>query len=454
MAWSYTIDHLTVALEAQRPGDATRFHAVSTDSRTVGEGEVFFALKGERFDGHDFVKQAFDRGAAAAVVSEAISGGVSIVVPDPLEALQRFAAWHRARYEIPMIAITGSCGKTSSKDMIAEVLATRFNVMKTKGNLNNEIGGPLSLLQIDGDTEVAVMEMGANHGGEIARLCTLAKPTEAAITCIAEAHLEGFGGSIDDVARAKGELVAALPDDGVYYVNADDPRCCRIAEKFAGTKVYYGNTGADLRLEDCRFDDDGQMLLRVDPVGELRLPLHVRAHAHNAVLAIAVGLRHGITEFEAPLRKAAQNAARFKVFEVGPLRVLDDSYNANPASMRAALDALADQPGSGRRFAALGDMLEMGGGSARFHRELGAYAAEQGIDRLFAYGEFAENMAEGARAAGLAEAAAYPDHEAIAAAIVEYAQPGDVLLVKGSRGRTMEKVIEHLRRRLEPAATT
>lgn len=442
MGWTYTVNELARIAGAEAPaGDAT-FGAVSTDTRTLQSGEVFFALSGENFDGNRFVGDAFAKGAVAAVTTQSVAGGPCVVVDDPLRALQVFAAAHRARFDIPVIAITGSCGKTSTKDMIAAVLASNYRVAKTEGNLNNAIGLPLSLLAIDDATEAAVLEMGANHRGEIAELCEIAKPNETAITMIAEAHLEGFG-SVEDVAAAKAEIMEGLPDDGLFYVNADDPRCRRIGERFEGRKVYFGSAG-DVALRSCRFDRTGEMSLDIDPVGTLTLPLHARAHAMNVALAVAAGLQHGICDFEAPLRDACCQAARFKVSEVGPLLVLDDSYNANPASVAAALEALADRPVDGARIAALGDMLELGAESASLHRGMGEKAAELEIDRLYVRGDFAPAVAEGARAGGLSSVHVIDDHRAMAEAIAAEAGPGDALLVKGSRGMRMETVIEYL----------
>lgn len=449
MGWTYSIDELATLVGTSAPRTDATFSAVSTDTRTLHTGQVFFALSGEHFDGNRFVADAFAKGAVAAVTKEAHPNGPCLVVDDPLRALQSFAAAHRARFEIPVIAITGSCGKTSSKDMIAAVLSARYRTTKTEGNLNNDIGLPLSLLRLDADTEAAVIEMGANHRGEIAELCRFAKPNEAAITMIAPAHLEGFG-SIDDVAAAKGEIVEALPETGTFYVNSDDARCRAIAESFPGKKVYFGNEG-EVAIRDCRFDDRGEMVLDLDPVGRLALPLFARAHAMNVALAIAVGLKHGVETFEEPLRRACANASRFTIAQVGPLCVLDDSYNANPASVAAALDALAERPVAGIRMAALGDMLELGEDAAALHREAGEKAARSGVERLYVRGEFASAVAEGARAAGLSKVEIIDGHEAMASAIAAAACPGDALLVKGSRGMRMERVIESLREHFDTA---
>ncbi|HNR29936.1 MAG TPA: UDP-N-acetylmuramoyl-tripeptide--D-alanyl-D-alanine ligase [Candidatus Hydrogenedentes bacterium] len=426
-----------------RPATTTGFARVCTDTRQLRVGDLFVALRGPSFDGDAFVPEAFQRGAAGALCREFHAEGPCLVVADPLRALQTFAAHHRAKHDIPVLAITGSCGKTTAKDLTAAVLASRYVVAKTEGNLNNDIGCPLSLLGMDETTEFAVMELGANHPGEIAALCSLVRPTESAITVVTPAHLEGFG-SLDAVARAKGEIVEALPPDGCFYVNTDDPWCVRLAVAYGGDQVRFGASG-DVALRACDFDASGDMLLTIDPIGRLRLPLAVRAHAVHVLIAVAVGLRHGIDEFEGPLREACAKLAHFRILRLGPLEILDDSYNANPASMAAALEALADRPGPGARFAALGSMLELGDAARELHREVGRRAGAAGVAALFAYGPNAEEMAEAAGAAGVAEATVLADHRVIAEAVAARAQFGDRLLVKGSRGMRMEKVIEALR---------
>lgn len=406
-------------------------------------------MRGERFDGAAFLEEAFAKGACAAVVgqggasTEATSARPLLRVDDALEALQRFAAWHRGHYRIPILALTGSCGKTTTKDMTAALLETKFRIVKTPGNLNNEIGCPLSLLGIDETTDFAVIEMGANHAGEIARLCAIARPTESAITMIGPAHLEGFG-TVENVAKAKAEIVSGLPEDGVFYVNGDDARCRAIAESFGGRKVVFGGQG-DVRLLDCGFDADGWMRLDVAPIGTLRLPLACRAHAQNALLAIAVGLEHGVEEFEGPLAAAAQAAARFKVLEIGPLLVIDDSYNANPSSMAAALEALAERPEAGASIAALGSMFELGDAAEGLHREVATLAGRLGVHALFVMGAHGHAMIEAAREAGVPHTEFFDDPLALARAVQSIASPGDAVLVKGSRGMRMERVVDSLR---------
>lgn len=450
MSWPYRISDLAHIVESSMRGDETVAHGVSTDTRTLKPGDVFFALKGEQFDATAFVAQALERGAAAVVTTGPAGDDPRILsVPDPLRALQQFAAHHRNQFTLPMLAITGSAGKTSTKDLIAAVLAPHFKVLKTKGNLNNEIGCPLTLLQLDSSTEFAVIEMGANHVGEIANLCALARPTESAITLVAPAHLEGFG-SIERVALAKGEIVEGVAPHGRFYVNVDNPWTLAMGQRYDGPRTFWGSHG-DVVLDYCKITAEGEMHLSIRPIGTLRLPLVVRAHAANVVLAVAVGLEHGVSDFEEPLRAACRASARFKVSQLGPLEILDDTYNANPASMEAALEALSMRPGTGKRFAALGEMLEMGDTAQGAHRDLGTLAGKYGVDYLFARGPHACDIISAARASGVAHAEVLDDHAAIARAIHQCAQPGDVVLLKGSRGMRMERVLEALRELLIPS---
>lgn len=441
MGWTYRLSELAAVIGAERPAFDGDFSSISTDTRTIARGQVFFALSGDRFDGNRFVTEAFEKGAVAAVSREPSGAGPTLVVDAPLAALQTFAAHHRNRYSIPLLALTGSCGKTSTKELLATLLGTKYRVIKTQGNLNNDIGCPMSLLQIDRETEFAVIEMGANHVGEIAQLCRLARPTESAITLVAPAHLEGFG-SVENVAKAKGEIAHGLQADGTFYVNLDNVWCRAIGDAFPGRKVTFGRTG-DVALESCVIDDRGEIRLRIRPLGELRLPLQVPAYTTNVLLAVAVGLEHGIETFEEPLREACRNSVRFRVSNLGPLTVIDDTYNANPASVAASLEALAARGGGGARFAALGDMLELGATSTSMHRDVGTLAAKLGITKLFAYGPEGRHTVESALEGGI-DGEWFDSHEALAEAVARVAKAGDALLVKGSRGMKMEGVITAL----------
>lgn len=452
MSWTYTIREIaSMAGGSIAEPSPSSVRGVSTDTRTLNKGALYVALRGEHFDGETFVDQALEKGAAAVLCTRDGNRGPRIIVEDTLAALQRMASAHRNSYTGPLLALTGSCGKTSTKEYVAALMGTKVAVAKTPGNLNNDIGCPLSLLEIGEDTGFAVIEMGANHAGEIRDLCAIARPTEAAITIVAAAHLEGFG-TLDDVARAKGEIVEGLSPDGVYYVNADDPHCMRIGDGFKGEKVYFGQEG-DVRLQRCRLTSEGEMELEIHPIGGLRVPLMCKAHATNIMLAVAVALRHGVTEFEAPLRHACGGLSRFKVFALGEFTIIDDTYNANPASMRAALESLAEFPGTGKRIAVLGEMLELGESTADLHQDLGYDAGRCGVTALFARGPHAAKVCEGALAGGVGAASVMDDYATIAARLLQIAEPGDAILFKGSRGMRMERVIDCLREELERTAT-
>jgi UDP-N-acetylmuramoyl-tripeptide--D-alanyl-D-alanine ligase len=449
MGWSYTATQLAEWIRCAAPvGKQKALTGISTDTRTIQPGDVYVALRGPNFDAESFVADAFAKGASAAICRSAHPEGPCLLVEDPLKALQRFASRHRMTLDVPVLAITGSCGKTTAKDLTSALLGTRYEVVKTPGNLNNEIGCPMSLLNMDRHTTFAVIEMGANHVGEIARLCGLARPTETAVTMVAPAHLEGFG-SIESVAKAKAEIVDNLDADGRFYQNMDNPWCREMGQDFGGEFVRFGREG-DVVLRSCEFNDTGELVLDIDPVGELRLPLPVKAHATNVLLAVAVGLQHGITDFEAPLREACLAGARFKVYSLGGLEILDDTYNANPASMEAALEALMGRKNRNSRIAVLGDMLELGEEAVDHHRSLGARAAAVGVDRLLSYGDHACDIIRGAQEAGLSDAEVFSSHEDIAAALHQVATPGDAILLKGSRGVCMERVADALKQLIAP----
>lgn len=451
MSWRYSVDEIAEMCGIGAPGSSVEISRVCTDTRKLQQGDLFVALKGENFDANEMLEEAFSKGAAAAIANRASSAGPCLITNDPLQTLQRFAARHRQRFSMPVFAVTGSCGKTSTKDFVSALLRTKYNVVKTQGNLNNEIGCPLSLLQLDEDTDFAVIEMGANHVGEIAHLCRLARPTESAITMVGPAHLEGFG-SIERVAAAKSEIASGLGANGIFYVNTDDPWCVGVGEQYRGEKIYFGRVG-DVRLLGSSYDSEGLLHLEIDPIGKLVLPLPILAQSTNVLAAVAVALQHGVTEFEEPLSEACKASSRFKIEEVAGLYVLDDSYNANPSSMKASIQALGQRKNAARKLAALGSMLELGEKAEAMHEEVGACAGANGITHVFARGDHAYAIIRGARAAGVAIAEAIDDHAAMAEAILAVARPGDALLVKGSRGMRMEGVLSALRERAQaPAA--
>ena len=435
---------------------------VSTDTRTLPVGCLFVALRGERFDAHDYLAEAAAKGAAALVVSEACgpeSKGAllpALAVGDTLAALGAIARLHRRRFDIPVVGVTGSNGKTTTREMIAEILATRGPVLRSEGNLNNEVGVPLTLLGLDATHTAAVIEMGMNRPGEIARLAALAEPHVGLVTLAAPAHLEGLG-TVDAVADAKAELYQGLPAGGIAVANADDPRMLRRAQasgrRLLTFAVGRGRRGDVVVLE---IQDPGTDGLRFTlGIGNREVPVHLPAlvgvhNAANAAAAAAVAVALGCTDREIVRGLAAVRPVgrrlRLERLPSG-LQLLDDCYNANPASMTAALRtlmALARANGS-RPVAILGDMLELGAFEEEAHRALGAEAAHAGAASLAAFGPRSRATAEAARAAGLAEVFHTEEMDALVRWARASLAPADVLLVKGSRGMKLERVVEALR---------
>jgi UDP-N-acetylmuramoyl-tripeptide--D-alanyl-D-alanine ligase len=433
---------------------------VSTDTRAISPGSAFVALRGERFDGHDFLAEAARAGAACAVVAADRAAGLPpglplLAVPDTLEALGGIARFHRRRFDVPVVGVTGSNGKTTTREMIAAILATRGPVLKTEGNLNNEVGVPLTLLRLGPEHQAAVIEMGMSHRGEIARLTAIAEPRVGVVTNAFPAHLEGLG-SVDGVADAKGELYKGLPPDGIVVANADDPRMLRRALK-SGRKVLTFAAGRDRKADVALLDvleqgPEGISFLLGVGTKELtvRLPLVGEHNAVNAAAAAAAALALGCSDREIVrgLADVRPVGRRLRVDRLpSGVLLVDDCYNANPASMKAALRTVRQLAGSGRALAALGDMLELGAAEDDLHRELGRDAAAAGLSGLATFGPRSRLTHEAALAAGLDPASAFhtEDPHALAAFVRERLRPGDALLVKGSRGMKLERLVEALR---------
>jgi UDP-N-acetylmuramoyl-tripeptide--D-alanyl-D-alanine ligase len=447
--------------EVYRRGDATSFTGIATDSRALARGALFVALRGERFDAHHFAAEAAGAGAAGVLVErvpaelERFQDLTILTVPDGLRALQDLASDLRHRVAPCVLAITGSNGKTTTKEMLAAILAASggaAGVLKTRVNLNNLIGVPLTLLRLTGEERHAVVEMGMNAPGEIWRLTEIADPDVGVITNVAPAHLEGVG-SIAGVARAKGELFACMRPDATAIVNADDPHVVALGAAFSGRVVRFSALdGGDVRAEDVRTDAHGAAAFRLH-IGAASIDVHLRiAGRHNvanalaaAAAAHAVGV--GIEAIAAGLGAALPVGSRMRVCALPTgVTILDDSYNANPASVAAALRSLREAPAA-RRIAVLGDMLELGPAAADLHREIGRLASSLGIDALYLFGEYAAATAAGVRdGGGLPPEAVHclPTHAAIAEAIATTVRPGDWVLVKGSRGQRMEEVVRLL----------
>jgi UDP-N-acetylmuramoyl-tripeptide--D-alanyl-D-alanine ligase len=437
---------------------------VSTDTRTLAPGCLFVALRGERFDAHDYLGEAAAKGAAAAVVAEARLEGLAgasgpalplLAVADTLAALGTIARHHRRRFRIPVVGVTGSNGKTTTREMIAAVLATRGKVLKSEGNLNNEVGVPLTLFGLDASHEAAVIEMGMSHPGEIARLAAIAEPHIGVVTLAAPAHLEGLG-TVDAVADAKAELYQGLPEGGIAVANADDARMLKRAQASGRRLVTFsaarGRRGDVVVLEIVSQGEDG--LRFVLGIGNREVAVHIPAlvgahNAANAAAAAAAAVALGCTDREIArgLAQVRPVGRRLRLERLASgIELVDDCYNANPASMSAALKTVRDlAAGAGKQaVAVLGDMLELGAFEAEAHRGLGDEAARTGLARLATFGPRSLATAEAARAAGL-EAFHTEDLPALVAWAKEAVRPGDVLLVKGSRGMKLERLVEALR---------
>jgi len=424
---------------------------VSTDSRTLRPGDLFFALAGENADGHEFAAAALASGASAAVVSRPVeASGAVIRVPDTLVALGDLAAWHRRRFDVRVVAVTGSVGKTTTKEMIAAVLAPRFKVLKNAGNFNNEIGVPLTLFQLEPDHQILVQEMAMRLPGEIADLAEIVRPDIGVITNVGLSHIERLG-SPDAIAAAKAELIEALPPDGISILNADDPYFDYLSGKSAGGVVSFGIASGDVRAKDVGIDSEGWPCFTV-VVGQatfpVALPIVGEHNVPNALAAAAVGLCFGLpaSDIAEALEGFSPPEKRANVFFArGGWKVFDDTYNASPASMASALRTLAAMNGA-RKIAVLGDMLELGDHARPAHLEIGKLAAESGLSVLVTVGELARGIAAGARSAGFkGDTQQFAASDEAAAALKDGVRPGDVVLVKGSRAMKMENIVEVLK---------
>lgn len=440
-------------------GEDRLVRGVTIDSRKIPRGSLFIAVKGDRFDGHDFVRQAFEKGAAAAVVSrpgmEAPEGKALIVVDDTVAALQALAARHRARFKkLIVVAVTGSNGKTTVKEMTALAMGGKYRTLKTEGNLNNHIGAPLTLLRLNEKHEAAVVEMGMNSPGEIAALARMTRPSIGVITNIGPAHLEGLG-TVAAVRRAKAELIENMPRGGKIVLNADDPNSRPLVESARRGMITFGRSPeADVSMVDTW--SNGRMgtyavIQKGSREWQVHVPLLGAHNVENALAAFAAAQAGGV----AP-EKIAKAIARVRpvAMRMWPERLangvllINDAYNANPASAGAALRAAAGAKGGGRLFFILGDMFELGKGSARAHADVGRLAVKLGVDRLYALGEMAAHAADAARKAGALSYMA-KTHAALASSVARALRAGDVALVKGSRGMAMERFVELLRERIE-----
>mgnify|MGYP005845214743 CR=1 FL=1 len=442
-----------------------RFRSISTDSRTIEPGDLFLALTGEHHDGSKFVKDAVDRGASGIVISQLpdpLPPVPVICVPDTLKALGDLSAYRRSQLKnVKVMAITGSSGKTTVKEMTAAIMSCKYKILKTEGNFNNLIGLPLSLLPIDYRHDFAILEMGMNRPGEIARMTEIADPDIACINNIQEAHIEGLH-DLDGVARAKGELFAGLKAWGKLVVNMDDAKIRKLARKYKQEKITFGrHRRAFVRATHIAATGEEGVRFTLH-LGSRSRRLKMRClGSHNvmnalaaAALAYSVGVR--MKTIVKGLEKFVSYDKRSQLQKLANgLRVINDAYNANPSSMEAALVTLSQLRGEDKAVAIVGDMLEMGEQSGAAHRRIGSRVAGLNIDYLYAYGPYAREIVKAARKSGMPEERAvhFGAKEEIVEAICGLQEkkvlgPGDWVLVKGSRGMKMEEILEGLQARL------
>lgn len=431
---------------------------ISTDSRTIQPGDLFVPIRGENFDGHRYIEQTVERGAAGALVEETWSGSIPsdfalIRVADTLLGYQQIAASYRRSLPLKVIAITGSNGKTSTKDFVAAALGRRYRVTKTEGNFNNHVGLPRTMLEATAHDEIAVWELGMNHPGEIAALAAIAQPDAGIITNIGIAHIE-FMGSREAIAQEKGALAEALGPNDLMILNGDDPFSESIARRTRAKTILAGVSHGTLRAEDISQSPSGSEFTVLEGAHRCRaqLPVPGLHMVQNAILAIAAGRAFGVSieDCAAGLASAPLAKARLQLREIRGVQFLDDSYNANPESMKAALRTLVELDADGRRIAVLGQMGELGVESDRGHAEVGETAATLHIDELITVGELGAAIARAAQSAGLEKVTSVATPEDAAELLTDIASAGDLVLVKGSRSARMEQVLDEFAR-LEPA---
>ncbi len=456
-----SIGQVTAAMNGRllQGNPETVVSGIAIDSRGVDPGQLFFAFPGSRVDGHRYVGDALGRGAAGAVISRQVPaepGQPLIMVADPLQALQDLAGYYRRLFPAPVVAVTGSTGKTTTKDLIAGVLATGMRVLKTEGNQNNELGLPLTLMRLTRDYDAVVLEMAMRGRGEIAALCRISQPQVGVITNIGMTHIERLG-SEQAIAEAKGELLEALPLNGCAVLNGDDPWQRQLASKCRSEVIFYGLDGeagpaAAVSAHNIVLHGlQGTEFLLRTPLGEApcRLPLPGRHNIFNALAAAGAGSRFGLQpeQIAHGLATVSLTGMRQEVKQgIGGSTIIDDTYNASPASVKAALRLLADATDRGRAIAVLGDMHELGPETVSGHRAVGEYAAALQIDYLVTVGDLAGEIARAARDAGLpgARIGVFDDNRGAIAFMRDFVKSGDVVLVKGSRAARMEEIVASL----------
>ena len=447
LALSKIADFISARSESRRDEVVQGY---SIDSRTIGASHLFFAVKGERLDGHDFVSEALDKGAAAAVVRRDQlhrypDAARLLAVDDTLVALQTLATAVRKLWGKPLIGVTGSAGKTTTKEAIAHILSSRFRVLKSEGNFNNHFGLPLMLLKLEPEHDVAVIEMGMSHAGEIRALAKIAQPEIGVVTNVAPVHLEFFD-SLAGIARAKYELVEALPAGGTAILNADDEYVSQFGRDFAGKAITYGTRAtADVRaenVESCGAQGSRFDIVTASGREHALLPLVGEHNILNALAAVAVGLVRGLrlSETMSALATLAPADKRGQVVQLGNITVINDCYNSNPKALNAMVDALATMPAR-RRVVVAGEMLELGPSGEQMHRAAGDHIAERKIDVLVGVRGRAQAMVESAQRAGT-QAVFVATPEEAGEWLARETRDGDLVLLKASRGVKLEKALE------------
>jgi UDP-N-acetylmuramoyl-tripeptide--D-alanyl-D-alanine ligase len=431
-----------------------KINNISTDSRKISEGDLFIPLIGDRFDGHDYINSSLEAGAAAVLTSKAIDpveNRTIIKVDDTLKALGQVAAYYRKRFDIPFVGITGSVGKTSTKDMIASVLSQGFKILKTEGNFNNEIGLPLTVFNLSNEHEAAVIEMGMSGFSEISRLTAIVKPKVAVITNIGVSHIEKLG-SRQNILKAKLEILEGLDENGLVVLNGDDNLLYGVKDLLKFRTVFYGmEEGLNYQAYNIRTIGEQGIYFDFSTGNKdycIHIPVPGVHNVYNAMAAIAVGLELGMS-MEMIIRGISEftpSKMRMNIVTCNGVKIINDAYNASPQSMEAAINVLKDIAGNNRTIAVLGDMLEMGDWAYKSHIGVGKYAAAKNIDYVFTVGENAANIAKGAIEAGSPEnnVSAFKNNEEVVECLKNLIKEGDVILVKGSRGMKMEQIVEQL----------
>lgn len=447
-----SLKNIITAVKGRYQGDSAlldrEISSVVTDSRKLTPGCLFAAIRGETSDGHDYISAALESGALCALAERAPAGGKAavILVEDTVSALGELAEFYRSRFDIPIIGVTGSVGKTTAKEMLACVLARRFHVHKTEKNFNNNLGVPLTLFGLAGEHEVAVIEMGISHFGEMAQLGKMVHPTMALYTTVGSAHLE-FLGDFDGVLKAKTEMLDFVPVDGTVFVNGDDATLKKLScrQRICSFGL---SEGCDVTAENVRFLGADGMALTVVSEGR-RFDVRIRSfglHMVTAALgAAAVGIKMGMTdeEISAGIAAYAPVGGRSAIEKTELLTIVNDCYNANPTSVSAALDSLMLL--TGRRVAVLGDMMELGEKELELHREIGRHAAACGVDLLLTSGELSEATHQGAEEAGCENSHHFESKSELIAALPELIRAGDAVLVKASHSKKYEEIVETLK---------